>query len=81
MSRFPFSFTLAADTGMGRRLASLKLEDESEIDWNALSDGDWNLWSGHNLQRHWARMKRGVKGHEDRTFLGIILQLCPSSLS
>jgi len=55
-----------------RRLASLKIEDESEINWNALSDSDWNLWSGHNLQRHWTKMKRGVKGHQDRTFLEIL---------
>lgn len=78
---FHSTFTNPADPRRHYRLASLELEDESEINWNALSDGDWNLWSAHTLQRHWAKMKKRVKGHEDRTFGGMILRLCPVLMS
>ena len=78
---FRSTYTLAADTPVDCRLASLNLEDESEINWNALSDGNWNLWSPHILQRHWVSLKKSVKNHEDRTFSGMVLCLCPSLLS
>jgi len=81
MPNFRSAFTPTADTRVHRRLISLKLEEESEIDWNALSDDDWNLWSAHTLQRHWAKMKKGVEGHKDRTFSGMVLHLCPGLLS
>ncbi|KAJ8487451.1 hypothetical protein ONZ45_g14326 [Pleurotus djamor] len=49
------------------KVDSLNVMDDTEIDWRTLSDPDWNLWSGHMLQRRWCSMKRGIKGHEDMT--------------
>jgi hypothetical protein len=66
---------------MDCRLASLNLEDESEINWKALSESDLNIWSAHILQRHWTKLKKSVKGHEDRTFSGKVLRLCPRLFS
>jgi hypothetical protein len=63
------------------RLVSLKLEDELEINWKAISDNDWNLWSAHTLQKHWVVLKKSVKGYEDRTFSGMVLRLCLGLLS
>ncbi|KAF5358953.1 hypothetical protein D9758_004747 [Tetrapyrgos nigripes] len=49
------------------KLDSLRVRDDSEIDWKTLADKDWNLWSPHVLQRRWRTMKKGVKGYEDMT--------------
>lgn len=55
------------------RVDSLRVQDDSEIDWKTLPDSNWNLWSAHTLQRRWLTMKRGVRGHEDMTHTGCAL--------
>ncbi len=45
-----------------KRIASLDVRDDSEIDWKLLNDDDWNLWSAHSLQRRWLSLKRSVEG-------------------
>ncbi|KAJ3863754.1 hypothetical protein EV359DRAFT_42482 [Lentinula novae-zelandiae] len=47
------------------KLDSLRVRDDTEIDWKTLADEDWNLWSAHVLQRRWLSMKRSVKGYEE----------------
>ncbi|KAI6047456.1 hypothetical protein EDC04DRAFT_2950948 [Pisolithus marmoratus] len=49
------------------KVDSLKVRDDTEIDWKTLPDPDWNLWSAHSLQRRWLTMKRSIKGYEDMT--------------
>ncbi|KAH7887607.1 hypothetical protein F5I97DRAFT_1805530 [Phlebopus sp. FC_14] len=49
------------------KIDSLKVRDDTEIDWKTLPDPDWNLWSAHSLQRRWLTMKRGIKGYEEMT--------------
>lgn len=49
------------------KVDSLKVRDDTEIDWKMLPDADWNLWSAHSLQRRWLTMKRSIKGYEDMT--------------
>lgn len=52
------------------RVDSLKVNDDSEIDWKKLPDEHWNIWSAHTLQRRWLTMKRSVKGYEDMSHTG-----------
>ncbi|KAH9999800.1 hypothetical protein BJV77DRAFT_939505 [Russula vinacea] len=54
------------------KVDSLRVQDDSEIDWKTLPDSNWNLWSAHTLQRRWLTMKRGVRGHEDMTHTEIL---------
>ncbi|EKM59747.1 uncharacterized protein PHACADRAFT_114905 [Phanerochaete carnosa HHB-10118-sp] len=49
------------------KVDSLKVNDDSEIDWKKLPDEHWNIWSAHTLQRRWLTMKRSIKGYEDMT--------------
>ncbi|KAL5527831.1 hypothetical protein ACEPAG_6632 [Sanghuangporus baumii] len=49
------------------KIASLNVNDDSEIDWKLLNDETWNLWSAHTLQRRWLTLKRSVRGHEEMT--------------
>lgn len=49
------------------KVDSLRVRDDTEIDWKTLPDQDWNLWSAHSLQRRWLTMKRSIKGYEDMT--------------
>ncbi|KAH0839932.1 hypothetical protein J3R83DRAFT_886 [Lanmaoa asiatica] len=49
------------------KVDSLKVRDDTEIDWKTLPDSDWNLWSAHSLQRRWLTMKRSIKGYEEMT--------------
>lgn len=58
------------------RIDSLKVNDDSEIDWKKLPDEHWNIWSAHTLQRRWLTMKRSVKGYEDMSHGG---KSCPMS--
>ncbi|KAF7292326.1 Nucleolar protein [Mycena chlorophos] len=53
-----------------QRVAAQPIQHETEIDWTALPEGTWNLWSNHILQLHWFTMKKGVKGYEDMTLTG-----------
>ena len=63
-----------------RRIDSLDVRHDSEIDWKTFPDPDWNLWSPHLLQRRWMTMKRSVKGHENMTHAGVfcspVVQSC-----
>lgn len=52
------------------RLASLSINDDTEVDWKMLNDEDWNLWSAHQLQRRFRALKRSIKGHESMSFHG-----------
>ncbi|TEB35819.1 hypothetical protein FA13DRAFT_1387718 [Coprinellus micaceus] len=54
------------------KIDSLKVNDDTEIDWKLLPDPDWNLWSAHTLQRRWLTMKRGIKGYEEMTHQDIV---------
>ena len=56
---------------IGYRIASLPINDDTEIDWKALNDSDWDLWSAHQLQRRWKSLKKTVKGHETLPFKGM----------
>ncbi|VDC04086.1 unnamed protein product [Peniophora sp. CBMAI 1063] len=47
-----------------QKIDSLDVEDETEIDWNSLADPDWNMHSGHTMQRRWRQMKQKIDGHE-----------------
>ncbi|KZV87371.1 hypothetical protein EXIGLDRAFT_620771 [Exidia glandulosa HHB12029] len=47
-----------------QRVAALNVNHDSEIQWTKLNDDSWNIWSAHQLQRRWERLKRPVKGHE-----------------
>ncbi|OCB89576.1 hypothetical protein A7U60_g3268 [Sanghuangporus baumii] len=49
------------------KIASLNVNDDSEIDWKLLNDETWNLWSAHTLQRRWLTLKRSIRGHEEMT--------------
>ncbi|KAI9574671.1 hypothetical protein HD554DRAFT_2010136 [Boletus coccyginus] len=49
------------------KVDTLKVRDDTEIDWKTLPDPDWNLWSAHSLQRRWLTMKRSIKGYEEMT--------------
>jgi len=54
------------------KLASLNINDDTEIDWKLLNDEDWNLWSAHQLQRRFQTLKKSVKGYETMTFHEIL---------
>ncbi|KAG6336529.1 hypothetical protein ID866_2551 [Astraeus odoratus] len=58
------------------KVDSLKVRDDTEIDWKTLPDADWNLWSAHSLQRRWLTMKRSIKGYEDMTHQEAWLIFC-----
>jgi len=55
-----------------QKIASLKISHDSEIDWKLIADSDWNLWSAHQLQRRWFRMKKGVPGGESLPLLELL---------
>ncbi|EJU06628.1 hypothetical protein DACRYDRAFT_44460 [Dacryopinax primogenitus] len=58
-----------------QKIASLKISHDSEIDWKLIADSDWNLWSAHQLQRRWFRMKKGVKNGETMPYPELIVIL------
>lgn len=39
------------------RIASLDLDEETDINWKCLGDPAWNMWSPHALQQKWKRLK------------------------
>jgi len=39
------------------KIASLDLDDESDIDWKSLNDPMWDMWSGRRLQQKWRSLK------------------------
>ncbi|KAF8260200.1 hypothetical protein EI94DRAFT_1706477 [Lactarius quietus] len=39
------------------KIASLDLDNDSDIDWKSLSDPSWNMWTGHHLQQKWRWLK------------------------
>ena len=39
------------------RIASLDVNDENDVDWESLSDPEWNMWSGRYLQQKWRLLK------------------------
>ncbi|KAI0268342.1 hypothetical protein BC834DRAFT_821644 [Gloeopeniophorella convolvens] len=54
------------------KVDSLRVRDDSEIDWKTLPDPHWNLWSAHTLQRRWLTMKRSIRGYEDMSHTEIL---------
>ena len=60
-----------------RRVDSLDVRHDSEIDWKTFPDSDWNLWSPHLLQRRWMTMKRSINGHENMTHAGALCFTLP----
>ncbi|KAF8681443.1 Required for nuclear transport of RNA pol II C-terminus 1 [Rhizoctonia solani] len=43
------------------KVASMPVQDDTEIDWKLLPDPQWNLWSAHQLQRRWFGLKKTLK--------------------
>lgn len=44
---------------MGRHsLREFDYENEDVVPWSSLGTADWAIWSGDNLRRHYARLKR-----------------------
>lgn len=41
------------------KIASLDLDEETEIDWKSLNDRSW-MWSGHFLQQRWKGLKAPI---------------------
>ena len=41
------------------RIASLDLDEETDIDWKSLNDSSW-MWSSHSLQQRWRRLKAPI---------------------
>lgn len=60
-----------------RRVDSLNVRDDTEIDWKLLPDDNWNVWSAHSLQRRWLTMKRSIKGFEEMSHAGTSSFLVP----
>jgi Myb-like DNA-binding protein REB1 len=54
------------------KIASLQINDDSEIDWKLIADPDWNLWSAHQLQRRWQTLKKSVKDWDQLPFREIV---------
>ncbi|KAG8763585.1 hypothetical protein FRC11_001154 [Ceratobasidium sp. 423] len=46
------------------KIASMPVQDDTEIDWKLLPDPQWNLWSAHQLQRRWFGLKKTLKDSE-----------------
>jgi hypothetical protein len=47
------------------RIASLDLDDESDIDWRSLNDSTWDMWSGRRLRQKWRSLKLKVTCNAD----------------
>ena len=63
------------------RIATLKLNDESELSWRDLTNETaWAYWSSHDLQRRWHSLKRAVEGSEQMPFYGNVFSLPSSSI-
>jgi hypothetical protein len=41
------------------RIASLDVDEETDIDWKSLNDPSW-MWSSHSLQQRWRRLKAPI---------------------
>ena len=41
------------------RIASLNVDEETDIDWASLNDPSW-MWSRHSLQRRWRGLKASL---------------------
>ena len=41
------------------RIASLNVDEETDIDWGSLNDPSW-MWSRHSLQRRWRGLKASL---------------------
>ncbi|KAI0259331.1 hypothetical protein BC834DRAFT_906793 [Gloeopeniophorella convolvens] len=46
------------------KIASLCVDDESDIDWNSFPDPGWNVWTGPELRKKWASLKATTPRHE-----------------
>ncbi|EIN10900.1 hypothetical protein PUNSTDRAFT_65638 [Punctularia strigosozonata HHB-11173 SS5] len=55
-----------------RKVDSLNIRHDTEIDWKTLIDPSWNLFSAHSLQRRWGTMKKSIKGWEQMTHAEIM---------
>lgn len=55
-----------------QKLRSLPVSHDSEIDWKQLPDPTWNLWSAHQLQRRWTRLKSRVDPEKTRSFAEVL---------
>jgi hypothetical protein len=42
------------------RIASLNVDEETDIDLKSLQDASWNAWSPHSLQQRWKRLKASI---------------------
>ncbi|KAI0265504.1 hypothetical protein BGY98DRAFT_547795 [Russula aff. rugulosa BPL654] len=42
------------------KIASLDLDEETDIDWKSLKDASWNRWSSHSLKQRWKSLKASI---------------------
>ncbi|CEL59474.1 DNA-binding protein REB1 OS=Kluyveromyces lactis (strain ATCC 8585 / CBS 2359 / DSM 70799 / NBRC 1267 / NRRL Y-1140 / WM37) GN=REB1 PE=3 SV=2 [Rhizoctonia solani AG-1 IB] len=54
------------------KVASMPVQDDTEIDWKLLPDPQWNLWSAHQLQRRWFGLKKTLKDSDTMPHAEII---------
>ncbi|EUC57692.1 nucleolar protein [Rhizoctonia solani AG-3 Rhs1AP] len=54
------------------KVASMPVQDDTEIDWKLLPDPQWNLWSAHQLQRRWFGLKKTLKDSDEMPHSEII---------
>jgi len=47
------------------RIASLDLDDKSDIDWKSLNDPTWDIWSVRCLQKKWRSLKVTCNAPDD----------------
>ena len=66
------------------RIASLNLDDESDIDWKSLGDSSWNMWSSHFLRQKWRQLRASYNANDVMCHRGlymtIVLQFPPHIL-
>ncbi|KAF8607670.1 hypothetical protein BDV93DRAFT_434965 [Ceratobasidium sp. AG-I] len=53
------------------KVASMPVQDDTEIDWKLLPDPQWNLWSAHQLQRRWFGLKKTLKDADTMPHAGV----------
>jgi len=66
------------------KVASLSVQDESEIVWSKFPDPGWNRWSSYQLRRKWRSLKRSVPGHDNMTpreIANVVLQRPSATVS
>jgi hypothetical protein len=62
------------------RIASLDLDEETDIDWKNLKDASWNRWSSHSLKQRWKSLKASINNdgmsHRGEYMIYILHKFC-----